>query len=352
MKVAICYDRVNKWGGAERVLLILNEMFPDAPLYTSVYDSKKAPWAKKFPKVYTSFLQNILFAKNRHEFLGTLMPFVFESHDFSRYDLVISVTSEAAKGIITLPKTKHICYMLTPTRYLWSHHDEYFENRLLRFISRPFINYLRKWDKIASKRPDKIVAISKTSQKRIKKYYGLDSIVIYPPLSLEISKKKVKKNKDYYLLVSRLVPYKKVNLAVKAFNKLNKKLIVVGTGSQKRKLKSMANSNIEFKGSVTDKELGKLYSGAKALIFPHEEDFGLTSIEAQSFGVPVIALKKGGAKETVIEGKTGILFEKQTPESIMKGVEKFEKLRFNKETIKNNAKTYSKENFKKDFEKL
>src|SRR3990167_10742564 len=180
MKVAVVYDRVNKWGGAERVLLALHEMFPDAPLYTSVYDERNAPWAKVFPRVYTSFLQKFPFAKSNHEFLALLMPLAFELFNFDEYDLVISVTSEAAKGIITKPETLHICYMLTPTRYLWSHYDLYFKNPILRFISKPAVNYLRNWDKIAAQRPDKIIAISTEVQRRIKKYYGRESDIVFP----------------------------------------------------------------------------------------------------------------------------------------------------------------------------
>jgi len=168
MKVAIVYDRVNKWGGAERVLLALHEMFPEAPLYTSVYDKEKAPWAKVFPKVITSFLQSVPFAKDHHDWFGWLMPLVFESFDFRQFDLVISVTSEFAKGIITLPKTKHICLCLTPTRYLWSGYNEYFKSWWFRLISAPGLWYLRIWDKIAAFRPDVIVAISTKCKRELK----------------------------------------------------------------------------------------------------------------------------------------------------------------------------------------
>jgi hypothetical protein len=181
MKVAIVYDRVNKWGGAERVLLTLHEMFPEAPLYTSVYDPKGAHWAKAFPKIYTSFLQKFFLAKSNHEFYALLLPMAFESFNFDKYDLVISVTSEAAKGIITKPGTRHICYCLTPTRYLWSGYEEYFENRILRFVTKPFVNYLRKWDEIVAQRPDEIIAISTAVQERIKKYYNRESKIVFPP---------------------------------------------------------------------------------------------------------------------------------------------------------------------------
>lgn len=333
------------------MLLTLHEMFPRAPLYTSVCDEKKAPWAKVFPKIYTSFLQKIPFAKGNHEFLGTLMPLAFETFDFSGYDLVISVTSEAAKGIITKPGTLHVCYMLTPTRYLWSHYDLYFKNPVLRFISKPAVNYLRAWEKIAAQRPDKIIAISTEVKKRVKKYYGRDSEIIFPPVDSFSSHRKKSLLRgpgkpaasrvffdDAYLVVSRLdFGYKNVELAIKTFNRLGKTLIVVGTGSQRNKLMAMAKKNIKFVGQVDDEELAKIYSGAKALIMPQEEDFGIASIEAQSFGVPVIVYNKGGACDTVIDGKTGVLFSGQNFRSLADAIAKFEKMSFNDKLLAENA---------------
>ena len=358
MKIALVYDRVNKWGGAERVLLALHEMFPDAPLYTSVYDEKKAPWAKVFPRIYTSFLQNVPFAKGNNELFGWLMPFIFESfitrgvNDFDKYDLVISVTSEAAKGIITKPKTKHICYLLTPTRYLWSHYDLYFKNKFLRFISKPFINYLKIWDKVASQRPDKIIAISTEVKNRIKKYYGRDSEIIFPPVKSHF-KKYLSENHAYYLIVSRLVHYKRVDLAIKAFNKLKLPLVIVGSGSQINNLKLIARNNIKFAGEVSEDELVKYYMGAKALIMPQEEDFGITSIEAQFFGVPVIAYNKGGSLDTVINNRTGIFFLKQEVDSLASAVAQFnERPVFNRPLLVENANRFSKEVFVKRFQEL
>ena len=179
-KVALVYDRVNKWGGAERVLLTLHEMFPEAPLYTSVYNPETAKWAEVFPKVYTSFLQNIPFAKTHHEWFALLMPLAFEQFNFSQYDLVISVTSEFAKNIITSVNTKYICYCLTPTRYLWSGYDVYFRNRYFKSIATPIINYLKKIDKLGAERPDVMVAISTEVQRRVKKYYGREAKIIFP----------------------------------------------------------------------------------------------------------------------------------------------------------------------------
>jgi len=350
-KIALVYDRVNKWGGAERVLLTLHEMFPDAPLYTSVYDVGRAPWAKVFPKVKTSFLQKIPFAKSNHEFLAPLMPLAFESFNFSKFGLVISVTSEAAKGIITTSKTFHFCYCLTPTRYLWSGYNEYFKDTILKGITRPIISFLRIWDKKAASRPDKIIAISTEVQKRIKRYYKRGSEVIFPPVELSMNRF-IDSSKKYYLLVSRLdYGYKKVDLAIKAFNKLRSPLVIVGTGRLENKLKKLAGKNIRFVGKVNEKELIKYYQNAKALIMPQEEDFGIVAVEAQSLGIPVIAYKKGGALDTITNGKTGIFFEKQTVKSLMQAVKKFDKMSFSERILKENAKRFSKTIFKKQLQR-
>ncbi|MBL7036648.1 glycosyltransferase [Candidatus Microgenomates bacterium] len=352
-KVAIVYDRVNKWGGAERVLLSLHQMFPRAPLYTSVYDPKKASWASVFPKIYTSFLQKIPFAKSWHEGLGWLMPLAFESFDFNEFDLVISVTSEAAKGIITGPKTTHVCYMLTPTRYLWSHYDEYFKNKLLRFVSKPVVNYLKNWDKIAVFRPDHIISISTAVQKRVKKYYGLDSEIIFPPVHVSQNKpsgKSYEKDGEYFLCVSRLVPYKKVDLVVDVFNKLNLPLVIVGVGSQEKSLKRAANNNIVFKGKISDEKLKSIYKRAKALIVAQEEDFGIVFVEAQALGVPVIAYGKGGVLDIVVDKQLGVLFNSQNEQSLIHAIAKFGKIRFNHSYLKTNAKRFEEAKFERQLQ--
>ena len=377
MKAAIIYDRVNKWGGAERVLLTLHEIFPDAPLYTSIYSPEKANWAKVFPKVVPTFLQIIPFLNKHHELLGWLTPIAYESFSFDEYDLVITVTSEAAKGIITKPSTSHICICLTPTRYLWSGYKEYLENppKSLRWIpfyktiSRPFLSYARYWDKIAGQRPDVMIAISKEVRERIKKYYHRESKIIYPPVDIEkfinkslsplvvgtkgtviVKRSNHKFNtKNYYLIVSRLEPYKKVDLAVDAFNELGYPLMIVGVGSDEVRLKAMANRNIIFQGFVDDKVLPEFYQNAKGFVFPQIEDFGITAVESQAAGVPVIAFKKGGALDTVIDGTTGVFFKVQSKESLISAVKKFEKMKFDKKTLQNNAMRFGKENFKKEI---
>lgn len=349
-KVAIVYDRVNKFGGAERVLLALHEMFPEAPLYTSVYNEQTASWAHVFPKIYTSFLQNFKFARNNHQFFGWLMPLAFEQYDFKDYDLVISVTSEAVKGIITGTNTKHVCYMLTPTRYLWSSYDFYFNNIFFKLISLPVVKYLRWWDKVAAQRPDKIIAISTEVQKRIKKYYGRDSEIIFPPVDLH-RKNSLLRVGDYFLIHGRFEPYKRLDLVINVFKNINKQLVVSGSGSEFDKYKHIKFKNIKFIEKPTDSELFNLYSGAKAFLMPQDEDFGITSVEAQSYGVPVIAFKSGGALDTVIDGVTGLFFDSQTISSLKQAIAKFDTMSFNRENLIKNAEKFSKDRFKRELQR-
>lgn len=350
MKVALVYDRINKWGGAERVLLALHELFPDAPLFTSVYNKEKAPWAKVFD-IHTSFLQNFPNASSSHELYASLMPLAFESFSFDEFDVVISVTSEAAKGIITKPHTLHICYCLTPTRYLWVKHDEYFSNKFFKFISFPAVSYLRNWDKIASQRPDMYIAISKEVQNRIKKYYGRKSEVIYPPLTLASGElaSSVSRRLPYFLLVSRLVHYKRIDLAIEAFNKLELPLKIIGVGSDEKKLRSLANSNVEFLNNLTDEDLVGYYEDCKALIFTGEEDFGLVMVEAQSFGKPVIAYQGGGALEIIEDGKTGLFFYPQTSKALIGALKKFQNAQFDLKNCIKRAELFQEKQFKKLF---
>lgn len=347
MKVAIVYDRVNKWGGAERVLLELHKMFPNAPLYTSLYSSQKAKWAHVF-RIKTSFLQKISFLRDRHELLGVFMPVAFESFDFSDFDLVISVTSESAKGIITGKNTVHICICLTPTRYLWSDYDKYFENKFFKLISYPAVLYLKKWEKMAIKRPDRIIAISQHIKKRIKKYYKVDSDVIYPPASSLLSEGRITKptEKDYYLVVSRLVPYKRIDIPVKAASKLKLPLIVIGRGAEKQNLKAIAAKNVKFIDFASDDLIRGYLKNAKALIYPSEEDFGIGMVEAQLHGTPVIAFSKGASKEIIISGKTGEFFEKQSADSLVLVLKKFKKDKYNKKDCYKNGLRFSNKKFR------
>lgn len=361
MKIALVYDRVNKWGGAERVLLALHKIFPKAPLFTSVYSPKRAPWADVF-NIKTSFLQRYPHVVNNHELYPFMMPMAFEHFNFDAYDLVISVTSEAAKGIITGPNTKHICYCLTPTRYLWSGYEDYFKSKPLRLAAHPAVSYLRKWDKVAAKRPDVMAAISTEVQGRIKKYYERDSMIVYPPVSLEdsslprhSSKRSSSRKMDYFLVVSRLskfTQYKRVDLAIEACNRLKLPLKIIGTGGWKKELEKMAGPTIEFLGDVPDVELKNYYANCRALIFPAVEDFGLVVVEAQVFSKPVIALRKGGALDTVKEGKTGVFFDEQSVAALMDAIKVFETRKFNPQDMKKQAEKFSEKKFKAEIEKL
>lgn len=366
MKIAIVYDWIDKWGGVERVLLVLHKLLPKAIFYTSYYDKNTAPWAKDLP-IRTSFIQKLpTFIKKNRALSVLLYPYAFESFDLSSYDVVISVTSSFAKGIITKPETKHICYLLTPTRFLWLYPELYI-SRFKNILANRFIAHLQKWDKIAAMRPDTIISISKTVQARTQKIYNRDSEVIYPPFDVDYwdrIKSKVDLNTTYdirytkyHLLVSRLEPYKKVELVLRLFKQLKLNLIVVGDGSQFKQLQSYTSSNITFLKKVTDEELALLYQQAEALIMPQEEDFGLVSLEAQFFGCPVIAYKKGGATETVIENETGIFFDEQSIDSLKSAIAKYDKIGSQlKERTKIegiiNVEKFSGEIFEKNFLKF
>jgi glycosyltransferase involved in cell wall biosynthesis len=351
MKTALVYDRVNKWGGAERVLLALHKLFPDAPLYTSVYNEGQAKWANVF-NIKSSFLQNFPNIISNHESYPFLMPIAFEQFNFDDYDLVISMTSEAAKGIITRPGTKHLCYCLTPTRYLWSGYDDYFKNPIFKFFSHPAVSYLRTWDKISSNRPDFYIAASSEVKKRIKKYYGLESEVIYPPLSINDEKSindKKRAKGDYFLVVSRMVPYKRIDLAIEACNELRLPLKIIGSGKEENSLRKIAGPTIEFLGNITDEQLIEYYIHAKALIHPGIEDFGLTILEAQKFKKPVIALKAGGALETINEGKTGLFFDSQDKESLLQKIKELDNYSFKDEEFSKQVEKFSFSKFKSNF---
>ncbi len=334
MKIAIVYDWIDKWGGVERLLLTLHEQYPDADWYTSYYDQKSAVWAKNL-RIKTSFIQKLpAFIRNSRLLSFILYPYAFESFNLNEYDLVVSVTSSFAKGVITKPQTKHICYLLTPTRYLWGMTDVYL-SKWKQIIFAPLLKKLRKWDYIAAQRPDVILTLSKHVANRCLNYYKREAKVVYPPFDIqywdEIKKSipVIKERSDYYLVVSRLEYYKKVNLLIDLFNQRGDKLIIVGTGSQKLKLQQKANNNIFFKENLSDKELAQLYIRAKALIMPQEEDFGYVSLEAQFFGCPVIAYKESGVSETLDKTNDSRLVDTQSIASFQHELERFEAVAYN-----------------------
>ena len=325
MKVAIVYDRVNKFGGAERVLLALKKLYPDAPLYTLVYSKPTAPWAKGF-KVIPTFFNKIKFLRRRHEILAPFSALAFETFDLTEFDVVISVTSDQqAKAVITRPETLHLCYCLTPTRHLYSGAALYRRHFPLKWLFDKYLPGAKRADQIYASRPDAYLSISREVGKRIKEYYGRPSAVIYPPVDYDFfSAPHRHKKSNFYLLVSRLVPYKKVDLVIEAFNRLKLPLIIAGTGSEEKKLKKMAGDTIEFVGQVNDVKLRRLYALARALIFPQVEDFGLVPLEAAAAGTPTLAFRAGGALETIIDKYTGLFFDEQTPASIENVVRRFE----------------------------
>lgn len=335
------YDRVNKWGGAERVLLALHEIWPEAPLFTAVYDSGRARWADVFA-VNSSFMQYIPFAKNHHEWFPWLTPMAFESFSFDDYDVVISITSAEAKYVITKPRTLHICYCLTPTRYLWSGHDVYAKSSRVFEALTPV---LRQWDMIGSSRPDYYIAISKRVKNRIEKYYGRDVVsVIYPPVNSNKSRRYAQQ--DYFLVVSRLVTYKRIDLIIEAFNDLRLPLVIIGSGIEEQLLRAKASGTISFVSShLTDAELAVYHGSCRAFLSAADEDFGIAAAEAQAAGIPVIAFAHSGTAEVVQDGKTGILFFEQSKESIVEAVNKLQKMTIQPEDCAENVQRFSKEHF-------
>jgi len=355
MKIALVHDHLTQEGGAEKVLRVLHDVFPDSPIYTLVYDKKKMDTDMHDKKVVPSFLQKWPLGVRKYQWFLMWMPAATESYNLDNFDLVISSSSAFAKGIITKPQTKHICYCHTPTRYLWTDSQTYVQglnqNRLIKkFI--PFaLSKLRLWDKIAADRVDLFIANSNTVKKRIKKYYGKDSQVIFPPV--ETSKYNISNEvQNYFLAGGRLVPYKRFDLIVTAFNRLNMQLKIFGTGPDYKRLKKMAKKNIQFEGNVSEEQKAKLYSQCKAYINPQEEDFGITAVEAMAAGRPVLAFKSGGALDTVIENKTGLFFSRQNWEDLAYKILHFNKFQFNPHEIREHARQFDVEVFKDKVKQL
>jgi len=347
LKIAIVCDWLTNFGGAEKVILALHRLFPSAPIYTPVYNAAKMHGFED-ARIITSYLQHFPLAAQKHQLYLPFYPRVFEQYNLDDFDIVISSSHSCAKGIITKPSTMHVCYCHSPMRYAWedsiNYINDYEINPLIKIAAKYSIHKLRLWDRLSAERVDHFIANSKTVQKRIYKYYRKPSSVIHPfvdvgqfPLS--------RKRQDYFLAAGRLIPYKKFDLIVETFNRLKLPLKIVGTGVSFNKLRDMAGSNIEFLGFVNNKELSELYQNAKAFIFPQIEDFGITPLEAMATGCPVIAHNQGGALETVIDNKTGIFFDEQTPESLAAAITRFNKNRFDPEKIRNHASGFDIEVF-------
>jgi len=353
MRIALVHDYLVQYGGAERVLESFLELFPKAHIYTLIYNPKYFGKIFSERKMHTSFLQKIPFAVSYHRLLPVLMPIAIESFDFSEYDLVVSDSNSYAKGIITNPKTLHICYCHTPMRYAWDDCHRYVREFGYSSITKKtvpfFMNYIRMWDKISADRPDIYIANSNFVAARIKKYYQKDSVVIHPPVNIDFYKISAQplKNRSYFLMVGRLLAYKHFDLAIEAFNILGSKLKIIGEGPEEAKLRKMAKENIEFLGRLKDEEVRAYYEGAKAFLFPQEEDFGIVPLEAMASGVPVIAYGAGGALETVKDGITGLMFNSQTVGDIIGCIKKFEKMSFDQKKIRLQAEGFDKKIFQK-----
>src|SRR3989344_4590569 len=359
MKLALVHDWLKNISGAERVLIELHEIFPDAPIYTLFYDKKFTQKWLPDADIRASFLQKIPLITKFYWLFAWLMPTAIEAFDLSEFDRVLSSSVIFSKGLILKPSTKHICYCYSPTRFLWDRNYESQNINHKSWLKLIFNHLLRLWDRASADRVDQFIAISKVVQSRIKKYYRRDSIVIYPPMTkLSITNYELRikdsnlqsaiRNPQFYLIVSRLHKYKNIDIAIEVFNKLNYPLIIIGTGPDKDRLKRLAGGNIMFLGEQDDSTLVEYYRACRAFIMPQEEDFGLTPIEAMSFGKPVVALRQGGAVETVIEGQTGEFFDDPIPETLADAIRRLNEnyANYNSETIKAQASLFSHEKFK------
>jgi len=353
-KVAIFYDWLNQWGGAERVLSNILKIYPSATLFTTIYNPKKTKWLPRGIKIIPSIINKFSLAKKNSLFHTPFYGIALEQFDFSDFDIVISTTQVCGHCLITQPKTLFVCYLHNTNRYTYQTPSQF------KFL-KPFLNNYQKTDFIYGQRPDFLLCNSQNVCQRILDHYHRTSKIIYPGVNIDYFKPSIKKPVDkYFLVVSRLVRHKKIDLAIKACHKLNQKLIIVGQGRDKKDLIELKNKlndkNIIFVGKVSAKKLLYLYQNCQALICPQIEDFGLTPLEAQACGKPVIALRKGGITETVIDKKTGLFFEKQTTKSLIHCLEKFNSKNFQKLDCLNQAKQFSTEkfmlNFKQEIDQL
>ena len=353
LKVALVHDWLVGRGGGERVLYDIHTLFPDAPIYTLVYDQDKAPeWCKECD-IRTTYIQKWPGAKSHHKLLLSFMPKAWEALDLTEYDLVISCCASCCKGVITRPDALHVCYSFSPTRYVWDLYYDYLENTnaIKRFFMKRMIHKVRLWDFQAAQRVDHFAADSNFVGSRIKKYYRRDFTTIYP--GTRINEYPITEMPDdYYLVVARFVRYKRVDLAIEACNQLKKKLVVIGSGGEEEeRLKKLAGDTVEFLGRVSDEEMERYYSRAKAFLFPGIEDYGITPVEAMSAGVPVLAFGKGGALETVQDGKTGLYFHDQTVSGLVHCIEEFERngVAYSRQQIHDYSLNFSDEIFKGNF---
>jgi glycosyltransferase involved in cell wall biosynthesis len=327
MKTAIIHYWLVSMRGGEKVIEALLEMFPDADIYTHVYKPKAISAIINSHRVFTSRINRLPFAKIFYQLYMPLMPNALMDFNLQEYDLIISSESGPAKGVVANPNAYHVCYCHSPMRYLWDMYHEYFRKSrpIVRFFMKCLIPGLRLWDVLSSNLVDFFIANSAYVAKRIRRYYNREAAVVFPPVAIENFLSVERNPKDYYLFFGQLTGYKRADLAIEACIASGRKLVVAGSGARKSKVRKYEkNGLITFKGRVSDEEVRELYGGAKALIFPGIEDFGIIPVEAQAAGCPVIAYQDGGAVETVNENVTGLFFDEQTPESLIDAMNRFE----------------------------
>lgn len=348
MRVALVHDYLNQMGGAERVLLIFKEMFPEAPIFTSIYDPKRVHSDFQKFEIHTSFMQKFPFIMNHHQPYLPFYPLAMESFDLRGYDLVLSSSSAFAKAVITRPETTHICYCHTPMRWAWNYSD-YINRENISGIVKVFlpliVSSLRIWDYSSASRVDHFAANSPVVASRIKKYYRRESEVIPPPIDTSLFQTS-NETEDYFLILSRLIPYKRIDIAIQAAKTLGVPLKIIGAGRDYLRLKSLSGPTVEFLGKLPDEKVKEYLSKCRALIHPGEEDFGLTPLEAQASGRPVIAYGRGGVITSVTPGKTGVFFNEQTEESLINAIQRFEKINFNPQKIRQQAEKFDIKIFK------
>jgi glycosyltransferase involved in cell wall biosynthesis len=354
MKVAIVHELLTRRGGAEKVAKVLAEMFPSAPIYTLIYDEAKlGDW---FPRerVRTSNVQRATVISTNHHLYLPFFPRAVEAWDFSEFDLVISSSTAFAHGIRTVPKTKHLCYVHSPARYLWDQTNDVLERAGRGFLGTMKRKYLqcafhalRLWDSEVAFRPDRIIANSRAVQRRIELYWRRESEVIYPPVELSDIALSDRPRENFYVVASTLTPYKRIDLAVEACERLGRRLLIIGEGPAQGKLRKLAKARTEFLGYRPREELIALIARARAFLFPGEDDFGIAPIEAMAAGTPVIAYQGGGVTETIREGVTGEFFSEPTAESLIETMKKFESKSYSAETCREQADNFTRENFEK-----
>ena len=356
MRVAIIHDWLTGMRGGEKVLEALCDLYPSAPIYTLVHNRGSVSEKIESHPIRTSFLQHAPFVKKSYRNYLPLFPRAIERFDLQGFDLIVSSSHCVAKGILPAPSALHVCYCHTPMRYIWSHYNDYFGDHkvgLLKRLSLPMVrDYLCEWDVSSNQRVDRFAANSRNVAERIKKFYGRESSVIYPPVDVEFYTPDDTGRGPFFMIVSALVPYKRLELAIQAFNRNGKTLVIVGTGPEYAFLKKMAQPNIQFAGRVEAHELRELYRKAAAMIQPGEEDFGINVVESLACQCPVIAFHKGGASETVRDGETGIFFNDLSAEALGAAVDKSPSMRFNKLLMRETALRFSAARFKEEFQRL